>query len=122
MSKRISKEDLSHIAASLQDVLPHLTNARIFVTGGTGFFGKWLLETIVYLNEQYDTNCSAVVLSRNPQNFVARYPQFQQPYIEFATGDIKTFSFPEGDFKYCIHAALEGQQLDNTDELEILNA
>ena len=28
-----------------------LQNSRIFLTGGTGFFGKWFLHSFIYINE-----------------------------------------------------------------------
>ena len=122
MPVRISSEDLDHIASSLDDVIPHIAGKRFFITGGTGFFGKWILETLLFLNEKHDTNCSAAVLTRNAEKFKQHYSQFDDSAIEYVTGYIKNFPFPEGKFHYCIHAAMEGENLDKTDELEVLNA
>ncbi len=122
MQKRIPTEDLNYIASSLDDVIPALSNSRIFITGGTGFFGKWILETILFLNENYKTNCSVVVLTRNPEQFKNNYLQFNNTSITYLNGDIKDFSFPEGEFKYCIHAAAETAKLEKTDELDVLGS
>ncbi len=122
MQKRISTEDMEHIASSLGDVIPLISNARIFITGGTGFFGKWILETLMFLNKEYKTNCTAKVLTRNPEKFLYDFPLFNDDSITFLKSDIKTFTFPEDEFQYCIHAALEAASLDQTDELEIVNA
>jgi dTDP-glucose 4,6-dehydratase len=122
MPARISSEDLDHIASSLDDVIPHMSGKRFFITGGTGFFGKWILETLLFLNSNHNTNCSALVLTRNAEKFKKNSPQFNDGAIEYVTGDITNFPFPEGEIDYCIHAAMEGENLDKTDELEVLNA
>jgi nucleoside-diphosphate-sugar epimerase len=122
MQTSLPTEDLNYIASSLDDVIPSLSNSRIFITGGTGFFGKWILETILFLNEQHKINCSVVVLTRNAEQFKKNHPQFNNDSITYLKGDVRDFSFPEGAFQYCIHAATETANLENTDELEILNS
>ncbi len=122
MQRRIAVKDLEHIASNLSDIMPSFVNARFFITGGTGFIGKWLLETIIYLNDYHAANCSAVVLSRNSEKFLTNYPHFGHQSLTYINGDIKTFVFPDGEFNYCIHAALEGEQLDNTDQLAIIDS
>jgi len=83
-------------------VMDELIGKRIFLTGGTGFFGKWLLSFFRTLNSD------VVVLSRNPYGFLARFPMFRSStHITFVHGDIRDFTFPEGRFDYVIHAATE---------------
>jgi len=120
---RIDNQDLSYISSSLEDeIISKLRGTRIFITGGTGFFGKWLLESLLYLNKERQLNCSLVVLSRNPKSFLASYPYFDHPDIRFHSGDIKTFADCEGPFNYCIHAAAEVAALQQTSELDVLEA
>jgi nucleoside-diphosphate-sugar epimerase len=72
----------------------------VFVTGGTGVIGKWLLEFLVRLNAQIS------VLSRNPDLFVTCHREFAgSPNIKFVKGDIRNFSFPRGHFDCVIHGA-----------------
>ena len=83
-----------------ESVREELRGTRIFLTGGTGFFGTALLESMAELD------ASVVVLSRDPESFRARHPQLAaHPAIRFHTGDVKTFDFPPGAFDYVIHAA-----------------
>lgn len=77
-----------------------LYEKRIFLTGGTGLFGKWLLD---YFK---DLNMEVVVLSRNPEHFVNEFPVYERcPHISFVKGDVRDFIFPDGAFDYVIHAA-----------------
>jgi dTDP-glucose 4,6-dehydratase len=89
-------------------VWPELRNARLFITGGTGFFGKWLLETFQHANRELALNASAIILSRNPGAFLQEMPHLaNDPSLRFIEGDIASFAFPGGDITHLIHAATE---------------
>lgn len=92
-----------------------LKNERVFLTGGTGFFGKWLLSSFQGLETD------VVVLSRDPARFVAQFPMFgEKPNITFVQGDVRDFNFPAGHFDYVIHAATEASaklEQENPDEI-----
>ena len=49
MTNVLSK-DLDHILQQAGDDLSRLKGRQLFLTGGTGFFGLWLLETIAWAN------------------------------------------------------------------------
>lgn len=81
---------------------------RIFITGGTGFFGAWLLESFVAANEAFQLNAQAVVLTRSPDRFHQRCPHLaDHSSVELFTGDVSDFIFPVGDFPFIIHAATD---------------
>ena len=76
---------------------------RIFVTGGTGFFGKSLLAA---WRERPRPECSLTILSRDPERFRREHPEFAAlPQVEWVKGDIRDFPFPAGRFDRIIHAA-----------------
>ena len=76
---------------------------RIFVTGGTGFFGKSLLAA---WRERPRPESSLTILSRNPERFRREHPEFAVlPQVEWVKGDIRDFPFPAGRFDRIIHAA-----------------
>lgn len=86
---------------------PELSGKRIFVTGGTGFFGNWLLATFAAFNQR-GINLQATLLSRNPDEFLSKNPGWRDlPWLNFVVGDIQTFSIPSEKFDFLIHGATE---------------
>lgn len=105
--------DLLHIENAIHHIVPAFRNKAIFITGGTGFIGKWILETLCYLNTKHDLSLSVTVLSRNPAQFLRDYPQFEG--VQFIYGDIRSFDFPDDQFDYIIHAATEASATLNVE-------
>lgn len=99
-------EDLDHILDHTHGLWEELRGQEIFITGGTGFFGCWLLESFAWANDKLNLNASAVVLSRNPAAFEKRAPHlYHLGSIRFLKGDIKDFVYPENTFSHVIHCA-----------------
>ena len=108
MLKRIDTRDLDHILDHTSHLWEEVQGQNIFVTGGTGFFGGWLLESFAWANDQLHLGAKATVLSRNPVTFAARAPHLaNHPAIRLLQGDVRTFEFPAGEFPFVIHAATE---------------
>jgi nucleoside-diphosphate-sugar epimerase len=104
----LNEDELSHIWENAKNILPELQNARIFITGGTGFFGSWLLESLRFAKQNFGLKLEVVVLSRDLSKFFNKMPHlFNLDFISFCHGDVKTFTFPQGHFTHLIHAATE---------------
>ena len=102
--------DLDHIMKHTEGLWEELRGTRIFITGGTGFFGCWLLESFAWANDKLNLNASALVLSRNPEAFEKMVPDlYKHPAIQFCRGNIQNFEFPKGRFSYLIHGAVYQQ-------------
>lgn len=87
--------------------LRSLTGQRLFITGGTGFFGIWLLSTLRALNLQ-GILIQVTVLSRDPEGFLSRHPQFRESrWLNFFAGNVTDFKIPQQKFDLVIHAATE---------------
>ena len=81
---------------------------KLFLTGGTGFFGKSLLRHFLSLGESAASQI--VVLSRNPEQFLTDYPEFSDhPSIIFLKGDIQhRDTLPWGQsYTHFLHAATD---------------
>lgn len=104
----VSVADLNYILENNVTLWEELRGCRIFITGGTGFFGCWLLESFIAANNAFDLKARAVVLTRSPRRFRDRAPHLAgNPAIELLEGDVRNFAFPDGEFPFVIHAATE---------------
>lgn len=79
---------------------------KVFIFGGTGFVGKWLLESLIAFNRQSDQAVEISVLSRNPQKFCDAYPHLNQG-VKFYAGDIQSFRLPAEKFDFVVHGATD---------------
>jgi dTDP-glucose 4,6-dehydratase len=111
------KEDLDHVLANTEGLWEELRGKKVFITGGTGFFGCWLLESFAWANDKLNLDTSAFVLSRNPEAFEKRAPHlYHHKAIKFVKGDIKDFVFPEGSFSYLIHGSVYQQTANDKED------
>ena len=98
----ILTEDIAAIDRQLAPHWAELNGARIFMTGGTGFIGRWMLEALA----ASDCDAEVVILSRDPAAFAAKAPHLAQRF-QFVAGDICDFVAPSGGFTHVIHAATD---------------
>ena len=100
------KVDLDHILNYTEPFWRALDGARLFFTGGTGLFGVWFLESILWAQKELDVKFDVTLLSRNSDAFLQKYPQFQNKMsLRFHRGDITDFTPPAEDFSHIIHGA-----------------
>jgi nucleoside-diphosphate-sugar epimerase len=104
--KPLPTSDLHAIQIRTRELWEGAREKKIFLSGGTGFFGVWLLESLAHCNRALDLNVSAMVVCRDPEKVRARLPHIaNEGCIHFLEGDVRTFQFPEGQFDYVFHAA-----------------
>ena len=51
------RDDLDDCLARTGGLWEELRDQRIFITGATGFFGCWLLETLLWANQPAAVEC-----------------------------------------------------------------
>ena len=107
--------DLDNILARTEQLWTDLRGERILITGATGFFGCWLLESFAWANRRLNLNAHAVALSRRPETLAATAPHLAvDSAITPHAADIRSGDFPEGQFSHVIHAATEASAKLNT--------
>lgn len=119
----LPQEDLDFICRQTATLWPEVRGSRIFLTGGTGFFGCWLLESFLAANRQFQLNATITVLTRSPEAFQKKCQHLaMDPALTLVQGDVRNFQFPDGEFPFVIHAATEASAKLNTEQpLEMLS-
>jgi dTDP-glucose 4,6-dehydratase len=92
------EQDLDHVLEHTAAIWTAMRGERMFITGGTGFVGTWLVESFLWANRKLNLGAKAVVLSRRPR--VAA-----DASVEYLTGDGASFHYPDGAFPFVIHGA-----------------
>lgn len=95
MTPPLPQEDLAEIAR--QPFWSGLQQATVLFTGGSGFFGSWLLESFLFASDQWGLNGRAIVLTRKARGFADRLPHLAaHPGVILLEGDARNFS-PRAD-------------------------
>lgn len=119
------KQDLDHVLSHAEPIWRELSGARLFVTGGTGFFGKWLLESIAYANDILNCDIRATILTRSPQRFLTEEIPHLKSRAEFSwiTADVTRFDFPSEHYDYILHlATFTSAYIQKIEPMEMLTA
>ncbi len=119
-------DDLDHVLAHTAGLWDELRGARLFISGGTGFFGCWLLETFVAANDRLRLDATIAVLTRNREAFTRKAPHLAgHPAVRLCDGDVLTLDHPAASSRgrdmfdqvsHVIHAATETRTPASGDE------
>ena len=113
--------DITRLLARTPTLWEPLRGTSLFISGGTGFFGVWLLEAILAANRERSLGCRVMVLSRDPARFAAKAPYLvADPALSFIEGDVRDFRFPEGPITHVIHAATEASASLTADDPQVM--
>lgn len=75
------------------------------------------------MNRLLGLGATVTVLTRNPEAFAQKCPHLvSDPAVDLLRGDVRSFEFPDGEFRFVIHAATEARarQAENA-PLEMLS-
>jgi dTDP-glucose 4,6-dehydratase len=78
---------------------------NIFLSGASGFFGSWLLETLLFAADRLGLEVKVWALTRDLDRFRARLPHLAgHCAVQLVGGGVEKFSFPEEKMAYVIHS------------------
>ncbi len=102
------RADLDNVFERLEPDWRRLSSARLFITGGTGFIGRWMLEALRDANERLGLGVEAVILTRNLAAFSAKAPHLAAyaPF-SFISGGVRGLDAPGEWFSHVIHASAD---------------
>lgn len=115
----------SYVPQHLTDPLwQRLANAKLFITGGTGLFGHWLLDSLTDANQRLNLKISATVLTRHAELAKAKMP-YLDSRINFFEGHVENFALPKESFDFILHMATTSaeetfQGISQTQKLQTL--
>ncbi|MDI1315495.1 NAD-dependent epimerase/dehydratase family protein [Prosthecobacter sp.] len=114
-------DDLEMILARTLPLWEEMRGGRLFLTGGSGFFGCWLLESFIHANRVLELGAEVVVLSRDPAAFRSRAPHLASAgCVTLLQGNVTQFTPPQGNFTHIIHAASELSMSQPKDALGLI--
>ncbi len=119
-ARNILSEDLDEVLGRMSGRFEELRGSHFFITGATGFFGCWLLETFAWANDHLRLGARATILTRDPQGFSRRLPHLVDRGIEIVVGDVRNFAFPPGEFSHIVHCATESSADLNTRQPDVM--
>lgn len=121
------EQDFSRIGEQAKLSFDQLKGGHIFLTGGTGFIGAWILEAIRFVNESQDSNIQVTILTRNPESFHSKYPHlFEHSNFHYLAGDVVKLPYENlagvGKFTHLIHAATDASaELNEVNPLQMFD-
>jgi dTDP-glucose 4,6-dehydratase len=117
-------QPIDKLLVSSKSMWEGLAGKKILITGGTGFFGSWLLETVLRASETQRIALKLIVLTRSPDRFrCERAHLANHPSVELIVGDIRTFNLTQ-PIDYLIHAATDStpsvKGVDPSEERDVI--
>ncbi len=114
--------DLDRAVANSAPALDKLAGAAILITGGTGFFGQWLLATLIHANRTRGLGAELIVLTRAPDRFRLSSPEIAaDSAVRLVAGDVRTFSLDVPRLTHVIHAATDTSVEADARPLELMD-
>lgn len=117
------RSDLTGAALHIEEAWPVLAGANLFITGGTGFLGQWLVSLLLTGADDRGLDLQMTLLSRDPDRFAARHPDIARHVrVTLKQGDVEVFEFPKGRFTHVIHAATDTGVAADKDPLRLIDS
>lgn len=99
----VIKQDMKKIISTIKDLIPELDGKVILITGGSGFLGKYIIETLLTLNETKLKKPSRIISIDN--HITSAETTKSSKNLKQITHDVKQPLTIKGKIDYIIHAA-----------------
>jgi dTDP-glucose 4,6-dehydratase len=101
----LPKEDLEAVFCQVGKDWEKLRGKSVFLTGGSGFFGSWLLESLLFSEDRLGLGVKVWALSRDPKRFRDRLPHLAGHIaVQLVGGGVEGFAFPREKMNFIIHS------------------
>jgi nucleoside-diphosphate-sugar epimerase len=115
------RQDCLLASAAQPDVRAKLGLQHVSVTGGTGFLGTWIAETIAALNDEYRLGITLDLYARHVKDWAQKYPHLaSRNDINLKSQDVRSpFEFARNT-SFIIHAAgVPNNRVHSSDPLRV---
>jgi len=120
MAKAVDAEDIKLILKMAELELKTLAGERVFLTGCTGFFGKWITQGLLAADDLWELNLKLAVVTRDRQRALQDSPWLRdRQNVEWIDGDIRNLDV-RGQFDTVIHAAAAASRDLNEEQPELM--
>lgn len=108
MRAALPTSDLDLVLSLTPEFWSRFGGGRVFVTGGTGFIGSWLVQVFQRANDVLGSQMELVILSRDPERARKAAPRvYARMDTRLVAGDVSRFSADVGHLDLCVHAATD---------------
>jgi nucleoside-diphosphate-sugar epimerase len=115
------RQDCLQASAGQPEIHSKLRLQHFAVTGGTGFLGTWIAETITALNDEYRLGITLDLYARNVNDWAQKYPHLsKRSDIRLKAQDVRSpFEFARNT-NYVVHAAgIPNNRVHSSDPLRV---
>lgn len=99
-----------------------LHGQRLLLSGGTGFFGRWLLATLDGLRRD-GIEVAVTVISRDPGRFLADEPHYRGAgWLDWCAGDMRGVDLGGRPFDLLLHAGTDTSAAAHRDLLTVYDS
>jgi dTDP-glucose 4,6-dehydratase len=115
---RLPDIDLNHVLKLAHADLQALKHKKLFITGGTGFIGSWMVDCLLHADRVLNLDLKIYMLCRDSQKMYARFPHFrEESQIQIVKGDVRHFVMEErGRVDFVIHGATDASAKLNKED------
>lgn len=108
-----NNQEFFDISEDIDELLIHsnldfhqFKDKTVLITGGTGFFGIWILVALIKIKKHLKGSLKIIVLSRDPDAFISLHPHYKfSSYIDFISDDVRLVKLDTLKVNYLVHMA-----------------